>query len=229
MDEKALALLERTLALQRSVLGISYPDTLETLNSLAVAYLANRNIDKAVPLLEQAYRLRKESSSPTNEQLLRVMGDLATAYEMQGMFQLAEPLWAGIFDARVRLPNAQWPDLVPFLESLGSNRLRQRKFSAAESALQRCLSVYEQTSPTSWRYFAVKGQLGACRLGQGRHAEAEGLLLDAHAGLTRSEQQIPSTEKHRLSECVDWLVELYRDWGKTEKVAEWEEKRSANP
>ena len=59
--------------------------------------------------------------------------------------------------------------------------------------------------------------LGACLTAEGRYAEAEALLLRAHAGLESSRGR----DHERTVEARQRLVALYEAWGRPDRAARW--------
>ena len=74
-----------------------------------------------------------------------------------------------------------------------------------------------------WLIANTESLLGACLAAQGRHADAEPLLLGSYATLATT----PGAPPQRVSEALDRIVSLYQVWGKPEKAAEWRAKRPA--
>jgi hypothetical protein len=64
-------------------------------------------------------------------------------------------------------------------------------------------------------------------VGQKKFAEAEPLLLSAHAGLKEREARIPQFLKGHIAAAVDRLVELYVAQGQEEKAEAWRKQRPA--
>ena len=66
--------------------------------------------------------------------------------------------------------------------------------------------------------------LGGALLGQGRHAEAEPLIVSGYEGMKAREAKIPPPGKPRFTDAAERVVRLYEEWGKKEKAAEWRTK-----
>ena len=81
------------------------------------------------------------------------------------------------------------------------------------------MDIREQAHPDDWRTYKTHSLLGACLLGQKRHAEAEPWLRSGYEGLTRHEARIPAASRQRLTEAIQWLVDLYQAVGKSEQTA----------
>ena len=63
--------------------------------------------------------------------------------------------------------------------------------------------------------------LGEAMLGQGKHAEAEPLIVAANEGLQALRATIPAPDRHTLADTSVRVVRLYRSWGKPEQAKAW--------
>ena len=70
----------------------------------------------------------------------------------------------------------------------------------------------------------AKSQLGEILTAQGRHADAEPLLLAGYEGLQQREAKIPAPGKARLTEALERLVQLYEATGKKDQADAWRKK-----
>jgi len=102
--------------------------------------------------------------------------------------------------------------------------LKQRKYADAEPLLRDSLKIRQLKQPDNWKTFHNKSLLGGSLLAQGKHADAEPLLLAGYEGLHDREPKISVTNRFRLKEAQERLVQLYDAWGKPEKAAEWRAK-----
>jgi hypothetical protein len=66
--------------------------------------------------------------------------------------------------------------------------------------------------------------LGGALLGQGRHAEAEPLVIQGYEGLKAREAKIPAVGKPRLAEAALRVIKPYEEWGKPDKATAWKAK-----
>ncbi len=90
--ERAIGFLQRSVALSKQHLATDHPDTLYSMNNLAVAYRDAGKLDLALPLLEETLKLRKTKLGPDHPDTLASMNELAVAYRAAGRFDLALPL-----------------------------------------------------------------------------------------------------------------------------------------
>ena len=95
--------------------------------------------------------------------------------------------------------------------------LRPRRCSARQ------LNGYERLWNT-WGRYNCESMLGASLAGQKKYAEAEGLLLSGYAGMVQRKATIPAPSRFKLEQAGKWIVQLYQDWGKPDKAAEWRQK-----
>jgi serine/threonine protein kinase len=91
-DKAAIKQAERALELRRDHLGPDHPDTLLSMNNLALAYQAAGQFDQALPLWEQALAKRQEQLGTDHPDALHSMNNLAVAYRAAGQLDKALPL-----------------------------------------------------------------------------------------------------------------------------------------
>ena len=60
--------------------------------------------------------------------------------------------------------------------------------------------------------------LGASFAGQKKYAEAEPLLLEGYHGMLARKNRIGVPDRYHLQLAHQWLVQLYKDWGKPQKA-----------
>jgi len=82
----AIAQLERSVQLRRESRGPDHPDTLEALNSLAVAFENSDQFDRAISLHERVLRARQGKLGDDHVDTLNSMNNLAVAYIIAGRF-----------------------------------------------------------------------------------------------------------------------------------------------
>ena len=82
LGEPALAVRqrERALELRTAKLGADHPDTLDSQNSLALAYWAAGQNDRAIPMLERTVAARSAKLGPDHPDTLISQNNLANAY-----------------------------------------------------------------------------------------------------------------------------------------------------
>src|SRR5207302_51984 len=79
--QPAIDFLKRSEALRRQHLGPEHPDTLTSMNNLALAYCNARKLDLALPLHEETLKLQKAKLGPEHPATLTSMNNLAMVYK----------------------------------------------------------------------------------------------------------------------------------------------------
>jgi serine/threonine protein kinase/tetratricopeptide (TPR) repeat protein len=222
----ALPLLEETLKLFKAKEGPDHPRTLAAMNNLGSAYRSAGKLDKALPHFREAATIVEKRRFEL-QGAETVMINLIVPLEELKQFDEAEAWrrkWLAVVKGRA---GADSPQYGGELGMLGANLRRQDKWTDAESVLREALTILEKKVPTSVAMFIVQSELGSALLGQKRYAEAEPLLVQAYEGIKAREAQLAPTDRPRLVESGDRVIQLYEAWGKPEKAAEWRTKLPA--
>jgi tetratricopeptide (TPR) repeat protein len=219
--DKALPLLEQTLAKQKEKLGPDHPNTLNSINNLAAAYQAAGQLDRALPLFEQTLAKRKEKLGPDHPNTLTSMNNLAGAYKAADQLDKAVPLYEQTLATSKEKLGPDHPNTLTSMNNLALAYQKNGDFAKAELALRELLVIRQKKQPDAWTTFNTQAHLGASLLGQKRYADAEPLLLAGYEGMKQHEAKIPPRGKVRLTEALERLVQLYDAWGKPEQAQKW--------
>jgi hypothetical protein len=120
--------------------------------------------------------------------------------------------------------DADHPHTLVFRNNLARAYDAVGQFAKSESLLRQSLTAREKTQPDDWMTFDIRSQLGGSLLGQKKYTEAEPLITTGYEGLKSREAMIPLPSKKRLTEAAGRVVQLYENWGKKDKAAEWRRK-----
>ena len=113
------------------------------MNNLAIGYRDAGQLDKALPLFEEAAR-GIEKRRFQHEYGPRIILDAIRAYEAAKQFEQAEAWrrkWLGHLKAT---GGADSPAYAGELAGLGDNLLQQKKWAEAETVLRECLAIREK-------------------------------------------------------------------------------------
>jgi serine/threonine protein kinase len=225
--DKALPLYQRSVEGNRLKLGPNHPDTLSRTTDWATSLARGGRLDEAIPLYEQTLEAQMARLGESDSATRITLGSLAVAYQNAKRYDQAEPLFRkALAFAREKGEQASVEQL---LSNLGSNLLLQEKPAAAEPFFRECLEIHVKARPDGWPRFRALSQVGACLLGQQRHAEAEPLLLEAYNGLSTRSEAIPARLRAGyLTSAARWLADLYEGWDKPDQAAPWREKWEAH-
>jgi tetratricopeptide (TPR) repeat protein len=113
------------------------------------------------------------------------------------------------------------PETVRGVTNLGLVNLNLGRHEQAESLLRAALTSYEKIAPDGWERYNCQSLLGASVAGQKRYQEAEPLAVDAYEALIQRKSSISPANASVMDQAGRRVIQLYRDWGKPEKAAEW--------
>jgi tetratricopeptide (TPR) repeat protein len=182
-------------------------------------------MDEAESLLLASLDGQRRVLGNDNSDTLSTMERLAELYRRQEKYDQAQTLLTAALDANRRVLGPQHPDTVMDLYALGLVRLQQKNYDVVESLLGAVVAP-DKTPVDSWTWYQCKTILGAALAAQKRYAEAEKLLLDGYLGTSDRLAILPADGLIALDRTGQWIVQLYRDWGKADTANEWREKLS---
>jgi RNA polymerase sigma factor (sigma-70 family) len=126
------------------LLGADHPDTLNSRNSLATAYLSAGRVAEAIDSFEQTLDVRRRILGPDDPDTLTLQNNLASAYQDAGRLEEAIQLYALNLQTRERLLGGDHPST---LNSRGNLAAAYRAAGRADEAiplLERTLAGREQ-------------------------------------------------------------------------------------
>jgi serine/threonine protein kinase/tetratricopeptide (TPR) repeat protein len=222
---EAIALLEQVREKELIILGGQHPDTLPTLHALSAAYRDAGELNKALPLYQQAVAIL-ERLKFAHSYAHVLVESYALCLEQFQQFDQAEIWRRKCLELTKANDGPQSADHAEALKLLGANLLQQKKPAAAEPILREALVIL-QTAPQDTREtLDAQSLLGAALLGQQKYADAEPLLHQAYQAMKQLDRKPqhkrggPPFGPHRVA-ALERLVQLYEAWGKREEAATW--------
>jgi serine/threonine protein kinase/tetratricopeptide (TPR) repeat protein len=217
---QAEALFTQTLEIRRRVLGPEHPDTLNAMDNLASDYVDEGKYAQAEVLLNQTLEIERRVVGPEHPYTLDALNNLVVDYQKQGKYALAETYAAQVLAARRRVFGPDDPNTILSEADLALADLSQGKFVQSEPHAREAVGRYQTKQPDDWQRFRAESLLGASLAGQKKYAEAEPQLLEGYQGMVARKDHISSSDRYHLQLAHQWIVQLYKDWGKPQKAAE---------
>jgi hypothetical protein len=154
------------------------------------------------------------------------MFQLAENFVGQRKYADAEKTFSQLLDVQRRVTGPDVINTVVTISNLGWVRLQQRRYADAERTFREAATILHRTEPSAWERFNVDSMLGASLAAQKKFEEAEPLLMSGYNGMGTGR---PSTNANMISrftraQAGEAIVQLYADWGKPTRQAEWIEK-----
>jgi non-specific serine/threonine protein kinase/serine/threonine-protein kinase len=129
---KAEPLLNRSVEIRRRLLGPDHPDTLQSMDSLAVFYKQAGRYDEAEKLQAETAAGRRRVLGADHLDTLDSMNELAVVYESQGRFPESEKLYNDVLTARRRVLSQDDPKLFESLDCVASANQNLGRYEEAE-------------------------------------------------------------------------------------------------
>ena len=165
------------------LLGLEHPDTLNSRNSLAAAYLAAGRVDEAIPLFEQILAVRQRMLGPDDSETLVSQNNLASAYQDAGRIAEAIRLYELNLEARERLLGSDHPSTLNSRGNLAAAYRDEGQVGKAIPLLELTLADRERVLGIDHPYTqATRRNLVTAYQDAGRAAEAVPLLERAPVG-----------------------------------------------
>lgn len=221
---QAEPLCTKALEIRRRVLGEQNPDTLGNYHNLGTLYRSEGRYRDAETVLTKTVAGRSRALGAEHPATLASLYELAILKQREGTYADAEALFNSVLEVRRRVLGPSHPDTLATMASLGEVRLLQKRHTEAEPIIREALANYEKTASDSWQRYRSQSLLGASLTAQSKYAEAERLLISGYRGLRERENRMPFEDRISLQRAAEWIVDLYVNWGKSEKAAEWREK-----
>lgn len=250
--DKAEEMFDSLWSIQRKLLGESHPETLRTMDQLELAYWNDARSEMAAGLPERGKAKYARAAEIVTQHLnislsvshgeervdSSVIGlRLGLMYGCQGQYKKAEEVFFKLRNAPRPLGGAFDPfngEFRDIVAHLGWALLHQEKYAEAELVLRDLEPFWlpNPSGPGSPLRHNWEGILGASLVAQQRYAEAEPRLLNVYEGITRGPARPWSPGIRRpkspilftAEEAGAWILRLYQEWGKPEKVIEWQKK-----
>jgi tetratricopeptide (TPR) repeat protein len=162
-------------------LGADHPDTLGTLNSLAVVYRKAGQLPRAIELLEQVRNPVVKTLGAGHLQTLATLHNLALAYQDAGKWEQALPLHRQAAEGHEKR-SFQHAHAGPTIAHLVACLDHLQEYTEAETWRRKWLAVVkDRTGPESPNYADELAMLGLNLLKQKKWADAEPVLRECLA------------------------------------------------
>ena len=136
LDEKALPLLQRAVALGRRSLGPEHVQLAQSLNNLGVLHREMGQARQSEPLLREAVEMRRRVLGPTHPDVAITLVELSRTLSDQGRLAEAEPLSREALTIRQAAFGEDHRETATSKRELGVNLMRRGDLAGAEPLLR---------------------------------------------------------------------------------------------
>jgi CHAT domain-containing protein/Tfp pilus assembly protein PilF len=208
---EGLALALKTLDKAEKLLGKEHPDTLTSLNDLALLYSRQGQYGEAEPLLRRALEARERVLGKEHPNTLESLNNLAGLYFRQGQYGEAEPLYQRALEASERVLGKEHPDTLTSISNLALLYSRQGQYGEAEPLYRRALEASERVLGKEHPDTLLNlNNLAELCFRQGRYGEAEPLYRRA----LEARERVLGKEHPNTLTSISNLAGLYDNQGR---------------
>jgi tetratricopeptide (TPR) repeat protein len=215
MYDAAVPHAERAVALRRVQLGEDHPDTLDSVNVLAVQYKYQSRYDEAERLYLRTLETRRSVLGDEHPDTLDSMNNLAVLRRLQGKLDRAEELHREALTLRRRVLGAEHPDTLCSMGNLAALLRARGELDEAErlarEAMDTCLRVMGEAHPDTLKSM---NNLAKVLVTSGRLDEAEPL----YRRTLRAGRRVFGDEHPRVATVLRNLADLLRRKGDNESA-----------
>jgi tetratricopeptide (TPR) repeat protein len=174
--------LRRAVELRRVQLGDEAPETLISLDDLALVLREQGRFDEATEIAERTLAVRSRIFGPDHPDTLTAAGTLAAVYASLGRLGPAEDLYARTLDIQRRVIGPVHPDTLSTMNDLGVLHDKQSRYREAEELLTATLQLRRRTlGNDATATLSTMNNLAMAYAHEGRSSEAGELFSEVLA------------------------------------------------
>jgi len=170
--------LEAAVDLRRRVLGREHPETLRSMNDLALVYMdEGSKFPKAEALDNQILESRRRVLGPEHPDTLTSMNNLATVYYQEGKYPQAEALYSQTLEIRRRVLGPEHLDTLTSMNNLANVYYHEGKNAQAEALHSQTFEIRRRVlGPENPNTLRSMNDLAIDYADEGKFAQAETLF-----------------------------------------------------
>jgi tetratricopeptide (TPR) repeat protein len=186
-------LLEKALAIRRSLTSTPTQGIASNLNALGVAAYHSGDLARARTYFEESLTIIQRVLPPGHPFSFTVMNNLAICYQRFGQFDEAERLYRTLIAERRRIVGEESHGAGTAFGNLGTLLTRQGKHSEAEDAFRKALAILEKSLGPAHREVAnARRNLGMIRVLRRDPQSGMVMLRQAAESLRKSHGELPA-------------------------------------
>ena len=175
--DRALPLLESSLATRRKLVGEQSLDVATTLDRLGGAWWHKGEYAKAQPLLEQSMAIRERLLGPDDLAVATSAHNLGNLHLTKAEYEQAQTFMERALAIREKKLGPDHPDVAASLNSLGAVAYKTGNYQKAQQLWERTLAIREKTLGSDHPYLAqTLNNLAVVYTEEGRLAQARAQL-----------------------------------------------------
>jgi tetratricopeptide (TPR) repeat protein len=202
------ATYREVLAMQRELLGDNHPDVADTLSKIAFVQYESGNKRQGLATLQESLQMFQRLFPGDHPDVARIMNRVGFWLTLSGDYSAADRDLRAALDMRRRLLDKAHPDIAASLTHLAILEVATGKFAEGARTAHEAKEIYSAAlSPSHWTTAVAAGAEGAALTGLGSYVQAEKLLTNSDAILSKD----PAALAAYRSLIRTYLENLHRD------------------
>ncbi|MFO0860067.1 MAG: serine/threonine-protein kinase [Phycisphaerales bacterium] len=179
MYAEALELQERALATRRKLLGDDHPETLTSLNNMAILLQWSGKITEAEPYFRECLARKRRVYGDNKKETVIAIANMGSQMIYMGKVAEAEPYYKEALERSRGLKDEPNQVMINMLGAMGTLKNEQGKFEEAEKFGREALELNREAHGNDHQdTLASMGNLATALKAQGKLAEAEPLMRE---------------------------------------------------
>lgn len=141
---ESLPLNQRAFEIRRRVLGPNNPETLSTMNAVAIDQYMQGHYDQAEKVFREVLERRREVSGNEDRDTLGAMANLSATYQVQGRYAEAEVLQRELLATRSRIFGPEHSDTLESMLLLANTLNSEHKEADSEKLLREAYEIQKR-------------------------------------------------------------------------------------
>jgi non-specific serine/threonine protein kinase/serine/threonine-protein kinase len=212
------------LARRKRALGADHASTLMTMDQLGEILSQENKKDEALALRREAVERARRVLGRDHVNTATYEHNLASLLHTMGKLDEAESLYRSVYESRTKIYGERSRPALSTLNQIGLLLLDRKQPEQALPLLQQVLEGLQKDLPADhWMLGASRTCVAECLLELKRYDEAEPLLKDAYAQLSRTF----NAAHPRATRAAGDLVKVYEGLSRESDAADWRAKAAA--
>jgi tetratricopeptide (TPR) repeat protein len=217
--KEAEILYKKALQINRDLYGNEFATVAINLNDLASLYVDTEKLDTAEVLYEEALQINRKLYGEFHPEIATNLHNYSILLYRKGDREKAEAMSREALEIFRSFVGDIHPAIATISDNLVKIMLAQGKYVEAEEKMRNIIEIREQVFPAdSWMITDSKAKWGNCLAKLKRYEEAETILLESYPILKLE----PGEDHPATKAAIKYIINLYKTWGKPEKIAEYE-------
>ncbi|RYO95238.1 hypothetical protein DL764_007723 [Monosporascus ibericus] len=215
--DEAEQMYRQTLELKKSMLDREHPDTLTSMDNLALVLYREGKYEEAERMHRQTLELKEKVLGKTHPDTLASMNNIALILDSQGKFEEAEQMHREVLEIREAVLDREHPDTLTTMNNLANVLNNQGKHEEAERMLRQTLKLSQKVLDNNHPdIIASMTNLALVLDSQGKYEEAEQM----HRQTLELSKKVRGREHPDTLNCMDNLAIVLDKQGKQEEAEE---------